>query len=43
MDAIDNMHQNVLPGVTNKGKPLKVNRAKPQKGTQNGGTNKPSK
>ncbi|GAA5831972.1 hypothetical protein JCM5353_002828 [Sporobolomyces roseus] len=41
LDAIDNMNKNVLPGVTNKGKPLKVNRAKPQKGTQNGGTNKP--
>ncbi|GAA5873896.1 hypothetical protein JCM16303_002626 [Sporobolomyces ruberrimus] len=41
LDAIDNMHRNVLPGVTNKGKPLKVNRAKPQKGNQKGGANKP--
>ncbi|BGP17689.1 hypothetical protein JCM10213_003594 [Rhodosporidiobolus nylandii] len=30
-DAIDNMHQNVLPGVTNRGRVLKVNKAKPQK------------
>ncbi|GAA5907509.1 uncharacterized protein JCM6883_001228 [Sporobolomyces salmoneus] len=42
LDAIDNMHRNILPGVTNKGKPLKVNRAKPQKGNQKGGaSNKP--
>ncbi|GAA6019112.1 hypothetical protein JCM11491_002850 [Sporobolomyces phaffii] len=39
--AIDNMHRNVLPGVTNQGKPLKVNRAKPPKGNQKGGANKP--
>ena len=42
LDAIDNMNRNVLPGVTNKGKPLKVNRAKPQKGGQKGASNKPS-
>ncbi|GAA5933472.1 uncharacterized protein JCM15063_001322 [Sporobolomyces koalae] len=41
LDAIDNMHRNVLPGVTNQGKALKVNRAKPQKGAQNGNSNKP--
>ncbi|GAA5985748.1 hypothetical protein JCM5350_007478 [Sporobolomyces pararoseus] len=41
LDAIDNMNRNVLPGVTNKGKPLKVNRAKPQKGGQKGASNKP--
>lgn len=42
LDAIDNMHRNVLPGPTNRGKPLKVNRAKPQKGVHKGASNKPS-
>ncbi|GAA6059753.1 hypothetical protein JCM10212_001961 [Sporobolomyces blumeae] len=41
VDAIDNMHRNVLPGVTNKGRALKVNRAKPPKGGQLGSSNKP--
>ncbi|GAA5983442.1 hypothetical protein JCM11641_007850 [Rhodosporidiobolus odoratus] len=34
LDAIDNMHLNVLPGITNRGRVLKVNKAKPQKGQQ---------
>ncbi|GAA5906178.1 hypothetical protein JCM6882_006068 [Rhodosporidiobolus microsporus] len=40
-DAIDNMHQNTLPGLTNRGRVLKVNKAKPPKAQQLGGTNKP--
>ncbi|GAA6028546.1 hypothetical protein JCM8097_007274 [Rhodosporidiobolus ruineniae] len=41
LDAIDNMHLNVLPGVTNRGRVLKVNKAKPPKPQQLGGSNKP--
>ncbi|GAA6021659.1 hypothetical protein JCM10207_008104 [Rhodosporidiobolus poonsookiae] len=41
LDAIDNMHQNVLPGVTNRGRVLKVNKAKPPKGQGLAGNNKP--
>ncbi|GAA5824955.1 hypothetical protein JCM11251_006038 [Rhodosporidiobolus azoricus] len=41
LDAIDNMHQNTLPGITNRGRVLKVNKAKPPKAQQLGGTNKP--
>ncbi|CEQ41541.1 SPOSA6832_03259 [Sporobolomyces salmonicolor] len=41
LDAIDNMHRNCLPGPSERGRVLKVNRAKPQKGVQLGGSNKP--
>ncbi|KAK4049873.1 hypothetical protein OIO90_005262 [Microbotryomycetes sp. JL221] len=40
LDAIDNMHDNVLPGPSNVGRPLKVNLAKPPKGAQLGGSNR---
>ncbi|KAK4046072.1 hypothetical protein OIV83_006377 [Microbotryomycetes sp. JL201] len=40
LDAIDNMHDNVLPGPGNVGRPLKVNLAKPPKGVQLGGSNR---
>ncbi|GAA5870822.1 hypothetical protein JCM8547_001716 [Rhodosporidiobolus lusitaniae] len=41
LDAIDNMHQNTLPGVTNRGRVLKVNKAKPPKGGGFGQSNQP--
>ncbi|KAM0786397.1 hypothetical protein ACM66B_001864 [Microbotryomycetes sp. NB124-2] len=40
LDAIDNMHDNVLTGPSNVGRPLKVNLAKPPKGAQLGGSNR---
>lgn len=42
LDAIDNMHRNVLPGPSNVGRPLKVNMAKPPKGAKLGGSNRAS-
>lgn len=42
LDAVDNMHLNSLPGVSNRGRVLKVNKAKPQKGAKLAGSNKPS-
>lgn len=39
-DAIDNMHQNVLPGSSNLKRVLKVNLAKPSKGIAVGGSNR---
>lgn len=42
LDAIDNMHSNILPGATNGGRVLKVNMAKPSKGLQKGGSNRAS-
>ena len=43
LDAIDNMHRNVLPGLSNAAKVLKVNMAKPPKGLTVGGSNRASK
>lgn len=43
LDACDNMHRNCLPTVTNRGRILKVNKAKPPKGAGKHGSNKPSK
>ncbi|GAA6050656.1 hypothetical protein JCM3770_000876 [Rhodotorula araucariae] len=40
-DAVDNMHLNSLPGLSNRGRVLKVNKAKPQKGANLAGSNKP--
>ncbi|KAL8279834.1 hypothetical protein RQP46_007684 [Phenoliferia psychrophenolica] len=40
LDAIDNMHRNVLPGPSNAGRVLKVNIAKPPKGLTVGGSNR---
>lgn len=42
LDAVDNMHRNTLPGLSNRGRVLKVNKAKPQKGANLAGSNKPS-
>lgn len=42
LDACDNMHRNCLPTVTNRGRILKVNKAKPPKGAGKHGSNKPS-
>lgn len=42
LDACDNMHRNCLPTATNRGKILKVNKAKPPKGAGTQGSNKPS-
>lgn len=42
VDAVDNMHLNSLPGPSNRGRVLKVNKAKPQKGAKLVGSNKPS-
>ncbi|BGP56468.1 hypothetical protein JCM8202v2_004088 [Rhodotorula sphaerocarpa] len=41
LDACDNMHRNCLPTATNRGKILKVNKAKPPKGAGTQGSNKP--
>ncbi|GAA5904735.1 hypothetical protein JCM8208_001339 [Rhodotorula glutinis] len=41
LDAVDNMHLNSLPGPSNRGRVLKVNKAKPQKGAKLAGSNKP--
>ncbi|KAK4694024.1 hypothetical protein P7C70_g8819, partial [Phenoliferia sp. Uapishka_3] len=40
LDAIDNMHRNVLPGPSNANRTLKVNMAKPPKGLTVGGSNR---
>lgn len=40
LDAVDNMHRNVLPGPGNAGRVLKVNIAKPPKGITTGGSNR---
>lgn len=42
LDACDNMHRNCLQTATNRGKVLKVNKAKPPKGAGTQGSNKPS-
>lgn len=42
IDACDNMDRNSLQTVTNRGRVLKVNKAKPQKGISLQGSNKPS-
>ncbi|POY75326.1 hypothetical protein BMF94_1697 [Rhodotorula taiwanensis] len=41
LDACDNMHRNCLQTATNRGKVLKVNKAKPPKGAGTQGSNKP--
>ncbi|GAA6028510.1 hypothetical protein NBRC10512_007848 [Rhodotorula toruloides] len=41
IDACDNMDRNSLQTVTNRGRVLKVNKAKPQKGISLQGSNKP--
>ncbi|GAA5880839.1 hypothetical protein JCM3774_000494 [Rhodotorula dairenensis] len=41
LDACDNMHRNCLPTATNRGRVLKVNKAKPPKGAGTQNSNKP--
>lgn len=42
LDAVDNMHRNVLPGPSNAARVLKVNMAKPPKGQAVSGSNRAS-